>query len=183
MKWQQPPSVETDRGNTIQASNRVNIDHFIKSHWLEWISTAGVVALAWIGTNAVGKPITKFWSDRTAALLAVQEHGGVSYRASQERVESAKVALRASAAAFRVYSQSGPLAVRTYALLRGYDLGLAGRAMNGLHDLVGENADNEGLRNNADAVRICLGATANLTRQRVKQVRRMIERGTGGSLS
>lgn len=152
----------------------MSITQSINIHWLVWLGSAAAAVLAWLGTNVVGQPVLKFWSDRTDALKTVQEHGLVSWQATQERVSVARTAIRLAAASLLVYEQGGPIAVRTYARIRNYDLGMAGRALNGLHDQIGEGGINEVQRNNRDAVFVCLGATSTLSRERITQIRQMI---------
>ena len=153
----------------------MNIIQLITTHWPVWLGSALAAVLAWLATNLVGQPLLKFWADRTDVLKTVQEHGLVSWESTQERVSVARAAIRAAAAILMVYAQGGAIAVRIYARLRKYALDLASQALTGLHNQVGESSVNEAQRNTKDAVFVCLGATAALSRERIIQIQQLIK--------
>lgn len=147
---------------------------YITAHWPEWAVGSAVAVTVWLITNTVGRPLVSFWSDRREALRVVQQHGIVG-DVSLERAREAAIAIRSAAAAINVYAQSGPWIITTYCLLRGYNLQIAGGALNGLHHLVGNNYSDDDFRNQCDAVRVSLGATRGLPNERVQEILRMID--------
>lgn len=149
---------------------------YIGAHWSTWLVAVLAALFTWVATNIIGRPLVTFWSDRRRTLEVVQEHASVDWSATQERVSVARHALRGAAATMSVYAQGGPIVVRAYCWLRRYHPALAGRALICLHDLVGEGQNTGTQKNNADAVRLLLGASARLSRQRVHELRRMIDK-------
>ena len=152
----------------------MGIGAYLGNHWLVWLGAGLAAVIAWLATNVVAQPILGFWSDRRAALNAVQEHGLVDWNATGDRVSGARTALREASACLLVYAQGGPAIVTAYARLRGYDLAMAARALGGVHDMVGESSVGERQRNACDTVRLCIGATAMLSRERIAELRRLI---------
>jgi hypothetical protein len=107
----------------------MSVLQFITAHWVEGtVGVAGAV-LAWLATNLIGGPLIKFWTMRQKVLETINEHEGVDYRASQDRVSVARVDLRQAAAKVLAYAHGGPLIVTIYCRLRHYDLLLAGKAL------------------------------------------------------
>jgi hypothetical protein len=151
----------------------MNIPTYLDAHWVELLTSAIVGVLVWIATNVIGGPLIAFWSDRRNVFEAVQQHGAVGWLASEERIKTAQAALSAAAAKMIAYAQGGPLIVRLYCWLRRYDLSMAGRALNGLHDIAGGAVADDLRINNCDAVRLCLRARG-LSTRRSNEVRRMI---------
>ena len=152
---------------------------YVSEHWLDWVNGGIAGVVVWIASSILGGPLVTFWSDRRTALEVVQEHGSVGYLAADDRIREAKEALRSAASKMGYYAAGGPLIVRVYCWFLCYDLPYAMRALNGLHDLIGEGpADQQA--NNQDVVRLLLGAIRLLTAERRKELRGML-RGAGAS--
>lgn len=147
---------------------------YIGEHWVDWLNGGSAAIVAWIAASTLGGPLLTFWSDRRAVLEVVQEHGLVGFHAADDRIRDARASLRSAASKMGFYAQGGPLIVRLYCWFLCYDVAFAMRALNGLHDLTGEGTVSEQQTNNADAVRLFLGATRLLSTQRKKELRRMV---------
>lgn len=151
---------------------------YFQQHWLEWVCSGAAGIAVWAAASVIGRPLTTFWADRRSVLEPVEEHWLVNYSASRERVSSARTALRGAAAKLSAYAISGGVAVRMYSLLRDYDLLIAARVINGLHELIGETQSIDKQRDNADGVRLSLGAVRGMTHDRRKYIREQIEIGS-----
>jgi hypothetical protein len=148
---------------------------YLQAHWLDWLSGAVAAVLVWISARWWAAPLQEFLADRRHAIEAIQEHG---YRdpfllASEESVKAARHAIGTAATRMLFYAQGGPGIVRLYCRLRGYDLHLAGRTLNGLASIIasGHRAPDY----QRDAARLCLGATRLISRDRQRAVRFMLQ--------
>jgi hypothetical protein len=115
----------------------------------------------------------KFLEDRRRVIEGVQRHSSVGQRAGEEAVTNARRLVGELAATVLFYAQTAPTVVRWYCRLRRYRLGLAGLSLNGLHDRIGE-ASSDALSDQADGVRVCLGATGMMSGDRQGKIRRML---------
>ena len=158
-------------------SSLVSVTTWIGAHWLEWTTTAVAGAAGWLITNAIATPLKQFWSDRQSAIETLRKHGSVDWRASEERGREALASVRETAAKIMFYAEAGPVIVRLYARMRGYDLHLAGLTLNGLHLRIGDgNISESDSRRQCDAVRVCLGATTTMSPSRQSAIRKMLKR-------
>ena len=153
-----------------------SIASYFEAHLLEWLIGIFVVVLTWVGTNWVGKPLLEFLADRQRTLEALEVHGGISDRSSEERVKEAWKAIAEVAARMMFYAQGGPWIVRSYSRWRKYELALVGRMLNGVHNFIGQNVASATWKNQRDAVRFALGATNLMSVDRKEEIRAMVRK-------
>ncbi len=131
--------------------------------------------MGWLIANVIATPLVQFWADRRSAIQALRTHGSVGWLSSEERVKQAQAAINEAAARITYYAEAGPGIVRLYSWIRGYDLGLAGRALNGVHAKIGASSAAESNLLQCDAVRVCLGATKTMSPARRASIRDMLD--------
>ena len=149
------------------------IANYLQAHWLDWLHGASAAIVTWIATGWLAAPLREFLTDRRNAIEAVQQYGAFdSFMASEEGVKAALAALGTAAKQMLYYAQGGPGVVRIYARLRRYDLHLAGRALNGLFDMISSGRRPPDYQR--DAVRICLGADRLIPVDRRRAIRLLL---------
>lgn len=153
----------------------MSVLNFMHAHWLGALTTAATAIAGWAVTHWVATPLLQFMSDRQLTLETVQRYGNVGHLASEAGVRAARQALASIAARMAYYAQGGPLVVRAYCRLRGYPLQWVGPTLNGVSNFVGENVAWQQRSNQCDAVRVVLGATRLMSRERRNEILAMIE--------
>lgn len=148
---------------------------FIQQHWLGWVGWAAAGSVGWLGTNAIGKPVLELTAARMAALQALERHWSVGPMASEERARAASEALGTAAAALQALAAGAGPAARLYCRAMNYDLATAAGALRGLTHVLVDGHPNDRERQ-ADAIRVCLGATRGMPRSRLNQIREDLRR-------
>jgi hypothetical protein len=128
-------------------------------------------ALAWFGTNWVGKPIVDVRDKRIKALQAAEQHAHVGYGSSVERIIEAKAALNEAASGLRSISRGHGRPVRLYCRLARYDLEAAAIWLITLHNLTGEFGYDETRQIALDATYMFLRAHQHLSRERINEIK------------
>jgi hypothetical protein len=129
-------------------------------------------ALAWFGTNWVGKPIVDVRDKRIKALQAAEQHAHVGYGSSVERIIEAKAALNEAASGLRSISRGHGWPVRLYCWLARYDLEAAASWLIALHNWTGQLLGDDKARQIAlDATYMFLRAHQHLSRERIDEIK------------
>lgn len=143
---------------------------YLTTHWIGWLVFGVGAVVSWFGLNWLASPVLTFLDDRRHAIEAVQEHGSIGWFPSEQAATAARSALGTAARRMLFYAQGGPGIVRLYCKMRGYDLQLAGRALNGLASNVGSPMPEY----QCDAVRVCLGAARLISASRGRAILKVL---------
>ncbi|GEP54173.1 hypothetical protein [Reyranella soli] len=149
---------------------------FIAQHWISGL--VGIIGgiLAWVASNAFGKPLTDFWSDRREVLQTIEEHWRVSTTSSQKRTEEALEHLRKASSILAAHDSANSIAINVYCWARCYDLAMASQLVRGISAHIAEGYDvNEIRKNNMEAARLKLGATRGMTKARRAELKKLVE--------
>jgi hypothetical protein len=146
---------------------------YIELHWLSWVFLGIIGAIGWLVATLVAKPLIQFWDDRRSALQVLRTHGLLGW-GSEESFRNAVATVRQASAQMMFYAEGGPLIVRLYSKIRGYNLRLAGQCLNGLTGRMGENSTADGVSLQSDGVRVCLGATQGMKYSRLAEIRQLL---------
>jgi hypothetical protein len=151
------------------------IASYFQAHWLDWLSGAVAAVLVWISTRWWAAPLQEFLADRRHAIEAIQEHGYVEpfFLTSEGPIKAACAAIGTAAKRMLFYAQGGPGIVRLYCRLRGYDLHMAGRTLNGLATYIQTGRQPPDYQR--DAARMCLGAARLISPERQRVIRVMLQ--------
>ncbi len=164
-----PPRLERERSDMVTA-----FKSYIELHWLSWVFLAIIGGFGWLVANIVAKPLLDFWADRKNAIQVLRTNSWVGSQSSEESFMNALAAIRQASAQILFYAEGGPFIVRLYSKFRGYDLRLAGHVIRGLNRHIGERFSEDGISNQCDAARVCLGATRGMTKSRRAAIRKML---------
>jgi hypothetical protein len=142
------------------------------------ILTAAIVGvLAWFATNWIGKPIVEARTMRIKALHAAEQNAWVGGAAGDERIRAARAALNDAASGLRSISRGHSWPLRLYCRLFRIDLETAAGALITLHNMIGDYGYTKERRQFVlDAIYVFLGAHRHLSRDRIVEIRKQVER-------
>jgi len=128
-----------------------------------FVSVIGFLLLHW-----VGKPILDVQRLRREALGESERYGFIGSGAPEDIVLNSKDQLWRVSAELRALSDTQPLIARWYCQFNRYALSEAARLIDGLAQLAGEHlADISIRKNNFQALKLALNATASLTQEEI----------------
>ena len=145
---------------------------YVQSHMFEVLIAEAVAVAVAIVTVWVASPVSQFMSDRQRTLEVVHRHASVGHLASENGIRSARDALDGVTARMTYYAKEGPLVVQAFCRLCRYELQWVEPSLNGVYQFIGKNVTWQQPAKQCDAVRVALGATRLMSRQRRSEIAR-----------
>jgi hypothetical protein len=144
---------------------------FIRDVALPLAGTFLVGAVGWWITHWIAAPVVALEKIRREAREELYFYRNVSKDWKPEKIDAASDALRRTAARIEAMSMAG--VVRWYSRLRGWDLGAARSAFQGLANVLGTNRDEKTIV--CHEIEVALGFPRSDTAERIERLKKRVD--------